>query len=391
VIADIAQNVRQQSLLTWYAAVRRDLPWRAPPGQLANPYHVLVSELMLQQTRVQTVIDYFERWTLRWPTLADLAAASSQDVLAMWTGLGYYNRARNLHKAAQLVVAGGAGLPQNANDLQVLPGLGPYTVGAVLSIGYGQPAALVDGNVARVLARWLALQQDPMVGRGKATVWGEAERLLQAGTPAHADPASWNQALMELGATVCTPKSPACSDCPVANGCLAAAQRLQNSIPPPRQKAASQVVRAAYGVVLQVASGVGEPGAMPVLAADDCWVLLARQPAGGRWAGLWQPPGVEAAQAAQAVRQLLAPRLQVDRQLASGQLPVVVHLLTHRRYEAEPLWWLQQTASVTLDDPDLRWMTVKEALGKTSGLSRLGQRLIAVVWEELTSAAPRLL
>jgi A/G-specific adenine glycosylase len=390
-MVDVSQTLRQQALLTWYAAVRRDLPWRAPPGQLANPYHVLVSELMLQQTRVQTVIDYFERWTLRWPTLADLAAASSEDVLAMWTGLGYYNRARNLHKTAQLVVAGSGQLPTSAQELSPLPGLGPYTVGAVLSIGYGQPAALVDGNVARVLARWLALQDDPMLGRGKATVWTEAERLLQAGTPAHADPASWNQALMELGATVCTPRSPSCSDCPVASGCLAAAQGLQDAIPPPRQKAVSQVVRAAYGVVLRVAGGVAEPGQTLSLAADDCWVLLARQPAGGRWAGLWQPPGVEAAAAAQAVQQLLAPSLAVDRPLASGQLPVVVHLLTHRRYEAEPLWWLQQAPPVPLADPDLRWMTVSEALGKTSGLSRLGQRLIAAVWEELTSATPRLL
>lgn len=373
-------------MLAWYRAKRRDLPWRAPPGQLADPYAVLVSELMLQQTRVQTVLDYFARWMQRWPTLAALAAASEAEVLAMWTGLGYYNRARNLHKTAQLVAADGGRLPDDEVRLRELPGLGPYTVGAVRSIGYGQPAALVDGNVARVLARWLALPDDPMVGKGRDAVWRFAAALLDADGPARSDPASWNQALMELGATVCTPRQPDCPDCPAQRFCQAALQSLQGQIPPARKRAVSQLVRAHYAVVLHAPGGAAD-------RADAWEVLLQQQPAKGRWAGLWQPPGSESNPEAaaslttrRAAWQLVEPLVANAPVTAERELPVVVHLLTHRRYEAAATAWLLQGSRpepVGAAAPQ-RWLTVRDALSKTGGVSRLGQRLIAEAFAALT-------
>lgn len=344
----------QDLLLVWYRAHRRALPWRENP----SPYGVLVSELMLQQTRVETVLGYFDRWMARWPTLADLAAADLQDVLAQWTGLGYYNRARNLHKAAQLVARDhGGALPMDAESLAKLPGLGPYTLGAVQSIAFGQPAALVDGNVARVLARWHAQPADLTGGTGKRWLWQTAQEWLQSG-PAHRDPSGWNQALMELGATVCTPRKPDCSACTVRSHCLAFAGDLQASIPAPKVRAAPKQVTAAYAIV-----------------SRDGQLLLGRRPARGRWAGLWEPPGFEGAGAGvQLGRWLAAQGLPIDR-----ALPSLVHVLTHRRYEVESL--LAQAPQGC--EPDLaslgyveqRWQVAHDVQSQVSGLSRLGQRL----------------
>lgn len=371
--------VQPTLLLDWYRTARRDLPWRAPPGQLANPYAVLVSELMLQQTRVQTVLDYFARWMARWPTLEALAAATEADVLAMWTGLGYYNRARNLYKAAQLVAAAGGSLPSDAAALRALPGLGPYTVGAVRSIGFGLPAALVDGNVARVLARWLALPDDPMVGKGRDAVWHFAEALLAQDGPARRDPASWNQALMELGATVCTPRQPDCAQCPAAAFCAAALRGQTAQIPPPRKRTASALVRAHYAVVLHAPEG--EAG-----RSDTCQVLLQQQPPRGRWAGLWQPPGSESASPRADVEATLGPVLQHAEVVAKAEQSVVVHLLTHRRYEAGATAWLLAGPRPEPGSGQ-RWQTVRDALSKTGGVSRLGQRLIAQAWVDVSGAS----
>lgn len=349
---------QQTLLLAWYGLHKRALPWRTRP----TPYGVLVSELMLQQTRVETVLDYYDRWMVRWPTLGDLAAADLQDVLAQWTGLGYYNRARNLHKAAQIVAQSGSSeLPADAATLGKLPGLGPYTLGAVRSIAFGQPAALVDGNVARVLARWHAREGSLDTTAAKRWLWQSAEAAL-AVDPARRAPGDWNQALMELGATLCTPRRPACERCPVQASCAAFGAGLQASIPQARVRAAPQTVAATYALVQR-----------------DGLILLGRRPAKGRWAGLWEPPGSEGAGAG--VRMgawLRAAGLRVDR-----ALPNLVHVLTHRRYEVESLLATAETAR----DPELgrlgyveqRWMLASQALSSTSGLSRLGQRLVEQV------------
>ena len=358
-----------QALLDWFAQHRRQLPWRNQP----SPYAVLVSELMLQQTRVETVIDYFSRWMARWPTVGDLAQASQSDVLAMWTGLGYYNRARNLHAAAQTVMARHAGvMPSDDAALRALPGVGPYTVGAVRSIAFGQPAALVDGNVARVLARWTAFAGDPGQPKGRQAIWEIAEAWLSEPLP-RAHPGAWNEALMELGATVCTPRSPRCPQCPVSGQCLARAQGREQVIPPVRQKTPPQLVRAAYAVI------VGENEMQDGVADPEPFVLLGRRPENVRWAGLWEPPGVEGMDSLD----VLNARLRAEGLTPGVPFGPIVHILTHRRYEVLAVPVRCPVDGVPLlpafGYAELRFQAISHALGKESGLSRLAQKLLAVV------------
>ncbi len=347
---------RADALLTWFAAAQRSLPWRQTPP---DPYATLVSELMLQQTRVDTVVPYFHRWMARWPDLASLAAATLDEVRAAWTGLGYYNRARNLHRAAQAVVARHGGqLPADPAALAALPGVGPYTLGAVRSIGFGQPAALVDGNVARVLSRWFALDAPPASGAGRRALWARAESLLQV-PAARAAPSEWNQGLMELGALVCTPKAPLCDRCPVAPWCLALAQGRVAELPTRTPKKRATPVAAAY-----------------LLLVRDGAVWCGQRPERGRWAGLWEPPAAEGPDAHAALARTL-PMIH-----DASALPPLTHTLTHRRYTVTPyLLDLQR------EPPDLsplgytasRWVSPDEAAAASSGLSRLAQKLVATI------------
>jgi len=285
--------------------------------------------------------------------------------------LGYYRRARYLHAAAKAVCERHAGqLPSDPLALQALPGLGPYTVGAVRSIAFGQPAALVDGNVARVLSRWLALAGDPSQGAAKKAVWDQPEQELSPGTPAHAQPGTWNQALMELGATVCSPKDPHCALCPVQADCQAYTLGLQRQIPRVRQRTAVLGVQAQAVLLLRPGGeGLGEP-------SQDL-VLLGRRGPTGRWAGLWEPPTVEGDDASETLRNWLGGKAVQP----LAQLPQVVHLLSHRRYvvQAQVLADLEPQGELDLRElgyVDARWTTLGAALGQTSGLSRLGQRII---------------
>ena len=205
------ETLRRQ-LLHWYAGNRRDLPWRRSP----DPYSIWVSEIMLQQTRMAVVVDRYQTFLARFPILNSLASAPEQDVLALWSGLGYYRRARMLHKAANFVVNQLDGnLPSTSEALRMLPGIGAYTAAAIASIAYGQAVAVVDGNVERVLFR---LEGWAESGRGGAALKRKVEALAaQLVDPAH--PGDFNQALMELGATVCLPRNPQCSLCPIAADC----------------------------------------------------------------------------------------------------------------------------------------------------------------------------
>jgi A/G-specific adenine glycosylase len=204
-------------LLAWYDARKRDMPWRRDP----TPYKTWVSEIMLQQTTVAAVTPKFLKFLERFPDAASLAASSEEEVLRAWAGLGYYSRARNLRKAAQKIVARGA-FPSDYESVLDLPGVGRYTAGAILSIAFGKPYPLVDGNVARVFARLFALRDDVK----SPVYWERAERLIHA-----ARPGDWNQALMELGATVCQPESPRCGECPAASLCEARKRGLQDELP----------------------------------------------------------------------------------------------------------------------------------------------------------------
>ena len=219
------------ALLAWYRAHRRDLPWR----RTRDPYAIWISEAMLQQTRVETVIPYWERFLARFPDVEALATADADDVIACWAGLGYYSRARNLHRAAQIVVERHAGrLPADVELLRELPGVGRYTAGAVASIAFDRPAPIVDGNVARVLARLFGIAADVRSRAVQERLWREAEELARG-----EDPGALNQALMELGAMVCTPRAPRCADCPwsrrcaaFAHGSAAAASKVRGNRPP---------------------------------------------------------------------------------------------------------------------------------------------------------------
>ncbi len=213
----------RSSLLAWYRRKRRDLPWR----RSADPYRVWVSEIMLQQTTVATVIPYYERFLRKFPDIGSLARAREREVLRAWAGLGYYSRARNLHTAAKKVLSTHGGVfPKTFEDLIALPGIGRYTAGAVLSIALGKPAALVDGNVMRVFARLFSINKDIKTAAAQKEFWSLAESLVPVKKPG-----DWNQALMELGATICLPESPTCGACPVSGDCLAFRKGLQDRLP----------------------------------------------------------------------------------------------------------------------------------------------------------------
>lgn len=210
-------------LLAWYRRSRRHLPWREHPG----PYEIWISELMLQQTRVETVVPYFRRFLERFPDLESLAAAGEQEVLALWSGLGYYRRAKHLHRAARILVEKGEGrFPESVEEWLQLPGVGRYTAGAIVSIAFDKPAPILDGNVARVLSRLYALRGDPRVGETKRSLWRLAEEILPRRSISE-----FNQALMELGALVCIPRSPRCLVCPLREDCAARRDGLVEQIP----------------------------------------------------------------------------------------------------------------------------------------------------------------
>jgi A/G-specific adenine glycosylase len=205
-------GIRKQ-LLRWYDGHRRDLPWR----RTNDPYRIWVAEVMLQQTRVQAVIPYYERFLGAFPNLERLAAAQEYELLACWSGLGYYSRARNLQKAAEIIVRKHGGIfPNDVSAVRELPGVGRYTASAVLSIAYGAPFAVVDGNVARVLSRLCAISADIRSTSGKEVLWQRADELLPSDRPG-----DFNQAMMELGATICLPQQPRCTGCPLSRFCIA--------------------------------------------------------------------------------------------------------------------------------------------------------------------------
>ena len=302
----------RRRLLAWYDRHRRDLPWRVPPGDAAavlDPYHVLVSEAMLQQTQVAVVVPFFRRFIDLFPTAAALAAADEQAVLRAWQGLGYYSRARNLQAAARRIVADHGGLvPSTVEQLLELPGVGRYTAGAVASIAFGRRAPILDGNVARVLCRLDAVRDDPRDAATRDVLWARAEVVLPKSRLG-----DFNSALMELGATVCTPRSPRCLVCPVRDHCEAVAAGIQEQVPPPKKAKPTPLFRR-----------------WTFCVADGDRFLIEQRPATGRWAGMWQFVTVDAGNG-EPTAAVLADALSLAT-TEPRHLGRVEHGLTHRRY-----------------------------------------------------------
>lgn len=324
-----------QAILAWYALHARVLPWR---GQ-NDPYAIWVSEIMLQQTRVETVIPYFERWMRQFPTLTSLAQAPLQQVLSAWEGLGYYSRARSLHRAAQQVQAEHEGqLPRSARELQNLPGIGRYTAAAIASIAFGENAAALDGNLKRIFARLLALPDPIDLPAAEETLWQAAQQNLPANRPG-----DYTQALMDLGASICLPRSPRCPDCPLQTHCLAFAQGLQNDLPrktPPK----SLPTRIKTAVII----------------LQEGKTLLNQRPAHGLLGGLWEFPALEAQDPA--VADFSKILLAVYRLKATPltRLPTLRHSYTHFHLRQTP--WLCRLQTLEADSP-LIWVSL-DALGE---------------------------
>ncbi len=258
-----------EALEAWFRSEARDLPWR----RTRDAYAVWVSEAMLQQTRVEAVRDYWVRFLERFPTVQDLADAEEEAVLEAWSGLGYYRRARSLQAAAKVIAAEHNGVfPKTRAGALALPGVGPYTAGAVLSIAYGQPEPLVDGNVERVFARYFQIEEAVASAPLKARAWAYAEGLIDMA----AQPRDWNQSLMELGATICTPRAPRCLLCPVQRSCASGQSVDPSRLPLPRKR------KPPTSVQVQM-----------VVARAGNRILLEQRPAEGRMASLWQLPTIE--------------------------------------------------------------------------------------------------
>ncbi|WP_339158492.1 A/G-specific adenine glycosylase [Paenibacillus sp. FSL W8-0186] len=261
-------------LLSWYERSKRDLPWR----RHRDPYYIWISEIMLQQTRVDTVIPYFHRFIERFPTIASLAEAPEEDVLKCWEGLGYYSRARNLQAAArQVMERHGGQVPRDKASVAALKGVGPYTTGAILSIAFDQPEPAVDGNVMRVLSRYFFIEEDIMKTGTRALMEGLAASLIPAGRAA-----DFNQALMELGALVCTPKAPQCLTCPVMAHCSARLEGAELRLP---VKSKAKPPRPEHRIAALV-EGEGD---------REGRVLVRRRPDTGLLARMWELPHVLAA------------------------------------------------------------------------------------------------
>ncbi len=293
-------------LLAWYGRSGRQFPWRG----LRDPYPIWVSEVILQQTRVETGLRYFEPFLERFPTVQALAAASEAEVLAAWSGLGFYRRARNLHAGARLVVERFDGVvPTDPELLGELPGVGRYTVGAILSAAFNQRLPILDGNVIRVLSRVFLVEGAPDRAAVKRELWGLAEAVLP-----HDRPGDFNQAVMDLGATVCTPTGPRCGGCPLADVCRAVAEGRTADLPAPTKRA-KVVFEQRVAVLVQ---------------RQDGRFLLRQRPPTGLLASLWELPAEEADEdaAEQAAEELVAG-------FAGGMLAacgVVEHRFSHRHW-----------------------------------------------------------
>ncbi|WP_348944539.1 A/G-specific adenine glycosylase [Chitinibacter sp. FCG-7] len=315
---------------------RHGLPW-----QIADGYKVWLSEIMLQQTQVTTVLDYYPRFLTKFPTIFDLAAAPLDDVLALWSGLGYYTRARNLHKCAQAVVSQYDGqFPADPALVAELPGIGRSTAAAITAFSYGTRAAILDGNVKRVLTRWAGIEGYPGVKAVENKLWDLANALLPPTDPTGGIEA-YTQGLMDLGATVCTPKKPTCLTCPMNTDCQARLSNRQTELPTPKPKRA---VPEKSTVMLIIRNDAGQ-------------ILLEKRPPSGIWGGLWSLPEVESTLTA---TDLVAQKLGLNIELDPA-LPDFVHVFTHYKLTITPQP-AYAMAGIAAQESGAQWFSIKDAL-----------------------------
>jgi A/G-specific adenine glycosylase len=337
-IRDEVTAKRHATLLAWYSANARALPWRDAPAGIRDPYRVLLSEVLLQQTQALRGAVYFTRFLEAFPTVEDLAGAPLAAVLKLWEGAGYYARARNLHRAAEMIAA--HGFPVTLEGWRALPGIGRYTAGAILSLSANAAFPVVDGNVRRVLARW-----DGMANPSEDWLWTTAETQLEGTRPG-----AWNEALIELGATVCTPRNPRCGSCPVAAWCAAFQAGRVNEIPAPKARAAVTEIRA-----------------VALLVAQEDLVLLEERPKRGLLGGLHGVPLETIVTDRDDALQLLLEHYGLPQ--SGAWIGRVSHTMTHRQIELE-VYGLKLThqtrVSLNLREP------------KSVALSRLDHKVLAL-------------
>lgn len=263
------QDYMQENIVNWFKKHQRKMPWR----ETKDPYSIWVSEIMLQQTQVITVIPYYLRFIKRFPNIETLAESDIEEVLRYWSGLGYYSRARNLQESAKIINAKYQGIfPEDPQILLKLPGIGRYTSGAIRSIAFGDPAPILDGNVIRVLSRFFAVQGDPVSSKVRNLLWKLAEKLVSE-LDSDMYPGDFNQGMMELGALVCTPLDPECPRCPIYFECEAHQKGLTEKLPETKKRPVTQRVQEVAAII-----------------RDEENYLIARRPSEGLWGGLWEFP-----------------------------------------------------------------------------------------------------
>ncbi|MEC4806143.1 MAG: A/G-specific adenine glycosylase [Jaaginema sp. PMC 1079.18] len=327
----------RQLLLSWYTQQGRSLPWR----NTRDPYHIWVSEIMLQQTQVKTVIPYYQRWLAQFPTVTHLAKANQQQVLKAWEGLGYYARGRNLHKAAQTVVSDFNGqIPDNLAAILTLPGIGRTTAGGILSAAFNQPISILDGNVKRVLARLIALPTPP--NKTLTQLWQLSDTLID---PEH--PRDFNQAIMDLGATLCTPKNPSCLLCPWRNFCQAYQQNLQTQIP--MKEASNPLPHKKIGVA--------------VIRDENGKILIDRRLEEGLLGGMWEFPGgkIEPGETVQdCIKREIKEEIGIDIAV-EDHLITINHAYTHFKITLN-VYFCRHLAGEpqTIECQEIRWVTLDE-------------------------------
>ncbi|MGM0866272.1 MAG: A/G-specific adenine glycosylase [Bacillota bacterium] len=327
----------QNNLLSWFSREQRDLPWRRDQ----DPYKVWVSEIMLQQTRVDTVIPYFNRFIEKFPTIDALATADEEEVLKAWEGLGYYSRVRNLQSAVKEVSEKYEGIvPDTPKEISSLKGVGPYTAGAILSIAYSKPEPAVDGNVMRVFSRILSIWLD-IAKPASRKVFEQAVRNLIS----KENPSYFNQALMELGALICTPTSPSCLLCPVREHCQAFEEGVQKELPIKSKKKSARKMNMAAAV----------------LFTEDDRVVIHKRPSKGLLANLWEFPNFEVGNSSSGRKQLLdlmEEEYKVDCSLKAGVVTKIQHIFSHIVWDIEV--YVGSIDSITLDATDLIAVTTDE-------------------------------
>ncbi len=320
-------------------AGRHALPWQ----NTADPYRIWLSEIMLQQTQVSTVLTYYQRFIERFPTIQDLAAASQDDVMPYWAGLGYYARARNLHKCAQAICTQWNGrFPPRAEDIMQLPGIGRSTAAAIAAFSYGERAPILDGNVKRVFTRYFGIYGPTQSSGVERLLWSTAEDVMAAAPP-ELDMVAYTQGLMDLGSTICTRTKPACQACPLANGCHARQEAVQHELPTPRTK-----------------KKIDERTCQMLVLSKNDSILLQKRPSPGIWGGLWSLPQFDDVPSLRSACRHWGIELRPAHKMAG-----FVHVFSHFRLHIDP--WKAETTRPTLAEPapEHRWIPIA-TLGDTA-------------------------